>query len=86
MSDEAVPRGELPTVLARLFVAELDLRDAALPWLAGELPAPVTQLHHLVERLRRVDELAAEVRGEARAVYRLIQAQRERNGDTAERS
>jgi hypothetical protein len=80
---ERVPRGELPTVLARLFAAELELVEAAKPWLAGELPAPIAQLHHLVERARVVDELLAELRGECRAVYRLIQAERERNGTAA---
>jgi hypothetical protein len=81
MDDVDVPRGELPTLLARLFAAQMDLRDAALPWLVGELPVPMFQLHGLVERLRVCDEIAAEIRGEARAVYREIQASRERSGD-----
>lgn len=73
-----VPRGELPTVLAKLFAAELELSVAAGPWLAGVLPAPVAQLRELVERARIVSELTAELRGEARAVYFLIKAERER--------
>lgn len=73
-----VPRGELPTVLAKLFAAELELGVAAGPWLAGVLPVPVAQLRELVERTRIVSELCAELRGEARAVYFLIKAERER--------
>lgn len=70
----------LQVLLGRYFAAETDLNFAARPWLVGELPAPVAQLHDVVERLRVLDELGAELRGECRAVYRLIQAQRERKG------
>lgn len=77
-SQEQVPVGELPTLLARYFAATTYLAEMAGPWLVGELPVPMRQLHALVEAVRRVDELGAELRGEARAVYRLIQAERER--------
>lgn len=76
-----VPRGELPTVLAKLFAAELELNVAAGPWLAGVLPVPVAQLRDLSEKGRIVRELCAEMDGELRAVYRLVQAQRERAGE-----
>lgn len=77
-SQESVPVGELPTVLAQYFAALLEVTVAAGPWLAGELPVPMAQLRALVEAVRRVDELAVTLRGECHAVYRLIQAERAR--------
>lgn len=78
MPDPAVPVGELPTLLARYFAALLEVTVAAGPWLAGELPAPMVQLHALVAAVCRLEEVGLDLRGEARAVYRLIQAERER--------
>lgn len=75
---ESAPRAGLANVLARLYDAQLDMRDAAAPWLVGELPAPATQLKLLADRLHAVRELEAELHGELRAVWFEIKAERER--------
>lgn len=75
---DAAPRAPLANVLARYYDAQLDLRDAAAPWLVGELPVPLAQLQHLAQRLAVVRELDAELHGELRAVWWEIKAERER--------
>lgn len=79
---DAVPAG-LVLALAKHFEAELALRDAAGPWLHGELPAPMHQLKELMDRLYVLRERSAELYAEGRATYWLLKSEYEREGTAA---
>lgn len=80
---DAAPRAPLANILARYYDAQLDLRDAAAPWLVGELPWPLAQLYDVERRLRVCDQLALELRAELRAVWFELRADRLRSGEDA---
>jgi hypothetical protein len=71
----AVPTGELVAHLARVFAAQAEFAEAAKVWLVGELPAPLAQLKHLMDRQRVVQEALIDLRGEALAVHHAIKGE-----------
>src|SRR3954449_7180734 len=75
-----VPRGDLPERIQAVLALQVEFAHAAGPWLAGELPAPHAQLMALVSRAGALVAACDDLVLESRAVYRLVQAEYERNG------
>jgi hypothetical protein len=84
MDEERVPVGELPEKIARLQTLMVEFCWSAGPWIQGVLPAPTTQLVHMVSRLQAMDQARLDLIAECRAVHFEITAARERRGERGE--